>query len=115
MTQQPLFTPTAQGEISARLLARRDDPVTSKAAASKTAKSLPEKQWWALCWLRAFGPGTTRELAERSPNPTTTHYDLARRLPELERKGLARTTGEVRDGARVWESVNSAKESDDAT
>jgi hypothetical protein len=34
-----------------------------------------------------------------------THHMLARRLPELAREGLVRTTGLVRDGSRVWEVV----------
>lgn len=112
--QLSLLAPSEGGieRIQARLLARHDDPATSKAAAKKMVegRKLSEQQTRALRFLENFGPGTTWEIADRQDmmNRVNCHYLLARRLPELERKGLVRTTGEVRDGARVWETVSNA-------
>lgn len=117
MTQQCLFVPgTAGREILARTLARKSDPATSLAAARRAVQTLSEQQGNALDLLAAHGPGTTREISARyvygfnygdgaAEYQERIHYLLARRLPELERKGLARTTGDVRNGARVWEAV----------
>ena len=100
--------------ITTRLLARRQDPVTSKQAAKAVAVRLTARQEQALATLVAYGPGTTHELASRATEldptglyridrATAIHHELARRLPELARKGKAEVVlGEVRQGCRVW-------------
>ena len=102
--------PTAEGQttlagIQTRLLARRQDPQTSREAAKTVAVTLTARQEQALWILRTYGPGTTHELGKWAPmvaDATTVHHELARRFPELARKGKAEVTGEVRDGCRVW-------------
>lgn len=83
------------------LRARRNDPSTSKAAARR-ASDFAAGHWGAIRCSLATGPATFRELAERTG---IERHAIARRLPELERAGFVRTTGEVRDNARVWELV----------
>lgn len=130
MTQQSLFAPgTANREtVQAKLLARREDAETSKLAARRLVESgrLTTQQYWAAAVLRQFGPGTAWQLAYRQPieEPIGAHFELARRFPELERKGLAQVKqdpskpcrckpgatrcrcGDVAvDGSRIWEAV----------
>ena len=95
-----------------KLLSRRQDPPTSKQAARVVAVKLTERQEQALACLFAYGPGTTHELAARATRvdgdhsrATSIHHELARRLPELARKGKAEVTGEVRGGCRVWMAI----------
>jgi len=110
--------------VQERLLARREDPVTSKTAARTMVESgkLTEQQKWAWLLVKTYcevhGSGTARELtySDRS------YFPLCRRLPELERLGLVRVQQDpsklcrckpdatrcrcrdvVRDGSRVWE------------
>ena len=130
MTRQlPMFAPGSANReepIQARLLARADPPATSKQAARRVVESgrLTKQQEWALAILQRYGPGTCWTLAYRQPieEPVGVHFMLARRLPELERKGLVRVQQDpskpcrcrpkatrcrcrdvVRDGSRVWE------------
>ena len=123
MRQTVLFAPGSANReepIRARVLARRDDPVTSKQAARRIVESgrLSKGQIDCLAHIRAFGPGTTWEIALRHPwvvrgrvTPESLHYLMARRLPELERKGLVRVQRDdkgrdvKRDGSRCWEVV----------
>ena len=97
--------------MQARLLARRGDPETSKEAARAVALRCPGLQHWALAWVKAFGPGTTREMSAMGimVDRGKIHHELARRLPELQRKGLVRVQRDAkgnevkRGGSRVWE------------
>jgi len=108
-------TPEGQGVltgIQSRLLARRTDPETSRGAVRKVVSTLTMRQQRALACLFAYGPGTTHELAARATRvdgdhyrATSIHHELARRLPELARKGKAEVTGEVRGGCRVWMAI----------
>lgn len=121
--------------VQARLLSRREDPVSSHQAAMRLVESgrLTAQQGVALSVLSEYGSGTTWEVAGRLANKAEGyrpqiaerfHYMLARRLPELERKGLVRVQQDpakpcrckpgakrcrcrdvVRDGSRVWEAV----------
>lgn len=109
--QLALLVPGEAGqEFKARLLARRRDPVTSKRAAEKVVPYLGKQQREALASLRHHGPCTTQKLGAlvsgfQDSEAVRLHYQFARRLPELESMGLARPTGEVRDGSRVWEAI----------
>ena len=118
--QGGIFDTDFANRLRARVLARRDDPATSKQAARRTARKLTEGQDQALATLVAYGPGTThqlgwlatmRDVTGRQDRATAIHHELARRLPELERKGRARvqrdTDGSERtfNGSRIWEVV----------
>ena len=74
-------------------LARASDPATSHEAAAKMATRLGEAQEWALGVLRANPGKTSNELDGIAGKP---RGDVRKRLPELERMGLA-----YRDGVRV--------------
>src|SRR6185369_5161507 len=76
-------------------LARASDPATSHEAAAKMSAHLGEAQAWALCVLRANPGKTSTELDKIAQTP---RGDVRKRLPELERAGLA-----YRDGTRVCE------------
>ena len=115
MMQGTLFNPGAgnieQPTVQERLLARADDPETSKAAAAVTAAHLSESQELALWYIQIYGPGTLREIAEAAlddmaiVDAVALYHDLARRAPELLREGLVHLTGELREGCRVWEAI----------
>lgn len=115
MTQFSLFSPGVGGleqpTVQERLLARADDPVTSKAAAVTVAAHLSESQERALWHIQLYGPGTLREIADAAlddmaiVDAVALYHELARRAPELRRDGLVRLTGELREGCRVWEAV----------
>jgi hypothetical protein len=115
-SQGSLFQATNHGEqptMQARLLARRDDPATSKDAARRVAAHLTESQARALSIIAGYGPGTLLEIATRkcvaametedTMDVTKLYHELARRTVELARDGKVRPTGERRNGARVWE------------
>ena len=132
--EEPIQAVADEFPFVARLLARTADPVTSKQAARRVGESgrLSKGQIDCLAHIRAFGPGTTWEIALRHPwvvrgrvTPESLHYLMARRLPELERKGLVRVQQDpskpcrckpnakrcrcrdvVRDGSRCWEVVS---------
>ncbi len=76
-------------DFSARLLSRRQDPETSKAAGRDLVQSwkLSKQQFLAITYLRVH-PGTT--AWEMAGGDISIRYFLNRRLPELVRKGLAR-------------------------
>ena len=78
---------------------RRRDPATSHAAAAKAAAVAPSHRNIIADCLREHGPLTVKQIAERTG---LTQYAASKRLPELERLGLAEPTGEVIDGCRVW-------------
>lgn len=95
-----------QDTLFAHQLARRDDPQTSKAAACKVIASgkVSAMHTRVLNALVEHGPSTSAELAAKSG---LDRYDVARRLPELERKSMV-TRGNARackvtgNAAAVW-------------
>lgn len=91
-----LETPVTHYNLHTNIHVRRTDPPTSHRAA-QTAHDHTQASL-AFHILRAYGPGSTRELAERSgmPDSTACHQMLARRLPDLEREGKA-TCNRVKD------------------
>lgn len=124
MTQQSLFHPGSGGreEFQVRLHTHKGDPETSQEAARRlvATETLTLQQVRAAWMVRKFGPATTWEIAGsiaetstgyRPPVAEEIHYMLARRLPELERKGLVRVQRDksgkevVRQKSRVWEIV----------
>jgi len=89
--------------------ARRSDPASSHAAAAKMNRSGRTKTQGerVVTALRAYGPCTSRELAEASEIAIEI---IRRRLPDLEFAGLARKNGERRcrragGPAIEWEAV----------
>ena len=83
-------------------LARRTDPATSHAAVNKAAAVAPSHRNIIADCLREHGPLTVKQIAERTG---LTQYAASKRLPELERLGLAEPTGEVIDGCRQWRAL----------
>jgi len=86
--------------------ARADDPDTSKAAALAAAEFAGDHRAKILGSLMTQGPATIYELAARTG---LDHVAVARRLPELEERGVARPTDATRKGptgraCRVWEA-----------
>ena len=105
MTQQSLLTNTAQGEIATRLLARREDPETSKAAARRVVERHQPKGSLAL-FLRLLMVRslTTREagvLADPG-NALYWHWEFAKRTHAWHVAGHIELRGEVKAGGRVW-------------
>lgn len=80
-------------DYKAKPLARTSDPATSHEAAAKIVSRLGEEQEWALGILRANPGKTSNELDDIAGTPKG---DVRKRLPELERLGLA-----YRDGVRA--------------
>ena len=79
-------------------LARRRDPQTSKAAATRAASVAPSHRNIILAAI-AESPATVKEVAERTG---LTQYAVSKRLPELERMGLIAQTGVEREGCREF-------------
>ncbi|MEB3198434.1 MAG: hypothetical protein VKP62_14635, partial [Candidatus Sericytochromatia bacterium] len=92
----PLFAPSTR--------ARASDPVTSHQAAERAAPAASGQRACVLAVLRQYGDLTYREIDQR----LNWHTGAQRRLPELERLGLARPTGDERDGCRVWTAMEAA-------
>ncbi|TSE33482.1 helix-turn-helix domain-containing protein [Tepidimonas charontis] len=88
-------------------LARKTDPATSHEAARRTAEFAGSQRARILAMLRFHGPLTPEQLgAELGVEP----YAIRKRLPELQKAGLAMPTGEVkptRSGRhqRVWRAI----------
>lgn len=83
--------------------ARRHDPATSHAAAERASR-FSESHAGRIHVALMAGPQTAHELAERTG---LTVVQIDRRLPELQRIGLAAVVvcdGRIvtRDGFRVW-------------
>lgn len=86
--------------------ARRRDPETSKAAAARAGEFGSDHHRKIVGSLMTQGPATIYELAERTK---LDHVAIARRLPELEKLGVARPTQNMRASpsgraCRVWEA-----------
>lgn len=78
--------------------ARNSDPETSRDAARKAATFANNHRDRIHAALAT--PGTIKDLAERTG---LDHVAVARRLPDLQRMGLAvPMDDERRDGCRVW-------------
>lgn len=93
-----------QPDLFAR--ARADDPDTSKAAALAAAEFAGDHRAKILGSLLTQGEGTCYEIAARTG---LDHVAVARRLPELEERGVAKPTDATRKGptgrsCRVWEA-----------
>lgn len=96
----------AQGAFDFTENARQSDPWTSHAAAENVVRFGAKHIEIVLNTLRRFGPGTIDELAKRCP---LTSVQIARRLADAEKRGLAEPTGHTRMSAsgrmeRVWRS-----------
>lgn len=86
--------------------ARHTDPTTSQAAARRAAEFAASHAGRILEALRAHGPMTADEIARVVE---LLAHQVNKRLPELERAGLARPTGATRASAagvpeRIWEA-----------
>lgn len=87
--------------------ARRTDPATSHEAASRVHEFAPSQHQQIIAILKANGPLTPEQIGDKMAIDA---YAVRKRLPELERIGLATTTGEVKKtrsgrSQRVWEAV----------
>ena len=82
-------------------MARTTDPRTSHAAASRAASTAPTHRNIIMAALRDR-PMTVKEIADATG---LTQYAASKRLPELQRLGLAGPTGEEREGCRVWSAL----------
>lgn len=93
-----------QLEMFAR--ARSSDPSTSKEAAAQV-EEFSSAMYRNISAELSKGAGTYEELADRM---NAGKDQLCKRLPEMERLGIIRLTGELRKGStgrnqRVWEKV----------
>lgn len=89
------------------LLARRTDPVTSHQAAQRVREFASGHAATVLECLRKYGPCTVDEIAKHTP---LLAQQTNKRLPELQRAGLVKPTGEIRLSAsgrpeRVWDAL----------
>ncbi len=87
--------------------ARRTDPLTSHLAAASATKFAGTHQMQIHALLITYGPMTADEIAAHL---RMTGHQCNKRLPELQRLGIARPTGHTRPGIsgrmqRVWEAV----------
>ncbi len=85
-------------------LARKSDPITSHAAATRVAEFAQTHAERILRCLSSNGPLTADQIAARTFMQSQA---INKRLPELQRKGFAAPTGELRASdsgcmARVW-------------
>ena len=86
---------------------RQSDPATSRAAAQAMRRFAASQAGQVLAELRVY-PGTAHELAARL-GAGWDNVKVARRLPDLERHGLAKPVpGLVTGGSRVWEPTTPA-------
>ena len=87
--------------------ARQSDPWTSHAAAHRAAEFAGTHTDIILACLMRHGPQTIDEIAKRTP---LNSVQIARRLSECDRRGLAEPTGLCRMSAsgrmeRVWKCI----------
>lgn len=93
-----------QSSLFDTAVARKNDPVTSHAAADAVNETnmLSQHHQVILEVLRHSGESLTpREIADRC---YLTYYQVQRRMKELEGKGLVGWDGK-RDGQRVWRLI----------
>jgi predicted transcriptional regulator len=79
--------------------ARRTDPGTSHAAARRIASSATRLERVVVEELRAAGPLTAHEIAQRVNLPLVT---ISPRLAPLVRSGVVADSGERRERRTVW-------------
>jgi predicted ArsR family transcriptional regulator len=87
--------------------ARADDPATSHAAAESAALFVGKHCDRILACLRRCGALTKDEIADRTG---LTPVQVDRRLPDLQERGEAEPTGDVRQSRagraeRVWKAI----------
>jgi predicted HTH transcriptional regulator len=82
--------------------ARATDPATSRMAAWRSQQF---SESHAAKILRAIKHMPRQTAAYYSQMIGLTVVQIDRRLPEMERKGLIRTTGAIYNGYRAWEAV----------
>ncbi len=87
--------------------ARNSDPWTSHAAAASLDDDVTARLYRIIIAALKVAAGTQYEIADLTG---LDHYQVNKRLPELERLGLAKPTGETRPGpsgrqCRVWAAV----------
>ena len=82
-------------------MARTTDPATSHAAAKRVRGEAITHRNRIMAALRER-PMTVKEIADATG---LTQYAASKRLPELQRLGLAGPTGEEREGCRVWSAL----------
>jgi predicted ArsR family transcriptional regulator len=97
----------AVSEFEPRTHARATDPETSHAAATSVAEFAGSHCDRIIACLKLYGPLTKDEIATRTG---LTSVQVDRRLPDLERQGLAEPTGGTRPShagraERIWRSV----------
>jgi len=83
---------TAPAPADFRHLARRNDPDTSKQAAARVHEFAAGHCAEILAALKRHGPASPERIAELTG---IDRVAVCRRLPEIERAGLARPTGET--------------------
>lgn len=113
MRQPDLFTdpftgPTVGEAYAASMLARTDDPGTSKEAAAKIVASGARAHDLQLAWecLREYGPCSSKELEWRSGYGDG---KIRKRLSELKHLGRAKTVGKRKCSVtgfnvQIWEA-----------
>lgn len=82
--------------------ARATDPSTSHAAAAEAQCFAHTHAGRILSVLRHEGSGTAEWIAKYTG---LTVVQIDRRLPEMAREGLIRTTGATHNGYRAWEAI----------
>jgi len=93
--------------MNASKFARYTDPVTSHAAAARVAEFSEAYCGYIYRALQTHGPGTFEDIARWTGMRGS---QIWRRLPDLERDGLAQPTGGTKKGStgrqqRLWEAL----------
>ena len=120
MTRQGvLFSPGSANReepIQARVLARRDDPATSKQATKRVVRSGRQQKslWIFLFLLRLHGPLTAKQAGACQGDYRTDYWqvEFCKRTDAWMKAGHIRVARDaegrerVIDGSRVWEVVS---------
>ena len=120
MTRQGgLFSPGSANReepVQARLLARRDDPATSKQATKRVVRSGRQQKslWIFLFLLRLHGPLTAKQAGACQGDYRTDYWqvEFCKRTDAWMKAGHIRVARDaegrerVIDGSRVWEVVS---------
>lgn len=91
--------------IDPNRIARRNDPQTSVDAAQRAAQFAPKQHERIVAAFKLLGrPAGAHEIAEVA---NMTQVQVCKRLPEMQRSGLVKPTGEVRPtgwggSERIW-------------
>ncbi len=86
---------------------RKTDPQTSKEAAARVEEFAPSQHQTIIALLKEYGKQTPEQIAAHMGIDA---YAVRKRLPELQRQGLALPTGETAKTAsgrsqRVWIAI----------